>query len=536
MVRKYSVAGVVTTVFAIIITLMIVLYNFAPMWSAKWWIIDDHEIALFLGEDQKINFTEIVPTLLSSTEVGSPFVSVRFRPSYYTLRLVEAYLFGKNAEYYYRLKIAFAFVFFFLLLMTICFSIKKLTTALTPNPPLSLSSSSNSLFALLIASVATASIAVEEYWRDIFARNGAGEVYCAVGLWLYLVPYFFLWKNSSSSSSSSSNQWGWMWALLSTLGLLIACGSKENFLILLLPSMLLLYRLLRARKLGSALIHLIGVAGSLFIAFSVFIALTKTGSDVYGRSVTFSDRLTVLVKWVFHFKPIHLNLLLTLLLAFLSSLSLKKLSRFSKFCVIAQLFNFALFFSQVIFYNGLFPVNYRYDFPGKLTYTIGLWINLAQVYYLLLSFNKRWLISYFFFPGVLVGLLLTSSLKFARDNNTLAHFSLRTNIFTSSLEQLANKVKEAKMTTTPIILLRDSQKQEEVISLFRFFNYYGIHNPIKVINYPVSDEDLLTIEATRENCIKLYFVDHNALKSGVGDDKSFKCVNQFPIILNGDPL
>ena len=57
--------------------------------NAKMGMIDDHEVVSFLGPDKDIAVGEI-PQLLSKTEVGKWGEALRFRPVYYTLRIVES--------------------------------------------------------------------------------------------------------------------------------------------------------------------------------------------------------------------------------------------------------------------------------------------------------------------------------------------------------------------------------------------------------------------------------------------------------------
>jgi len=81
------------------------------------------------------------------------------------------------------------------------------------------------------------------------ARLGPQENYAAVGMALYILGYVntleLVHKKDKAAGSSIHN-----WILLVT-GAFIAMGSKENLLVLLVPSMILLIILYRKELLDS---------------------------------------------------------------------------------------------------------------------------------------------------------------------------------------------------------------------------------------------------------------------------------------------
>lgn len=83
------------TLFIILVSLFLGFYFLGDNLAAKFWIIDDHQIIEFLGSDFHLELSEI-PELLKSRIVNDFSKSVRVRPTYYTLRILETFLWGNN--------------------------------------------------------------------------------------------------------------------------------------------------------------------------------------------------------------------------------------------------------------------------------------------------------------------------------------------------------------------------------------------------------------------------------------------------------
>ena len=83
-----------------VLTLSITIYVMGrQIWEANWWLIDDHEIFLFLGHRNHLPFSELFSTMLAKTEVGT--WQGRYRPVYYFLRILETCLWGNNVHLWY---------------------------------------------------------------------------------------------------------------------------------------------------------------------------------------------------------------------------------------------------------------------------------------------------------------------------------------------------------------------------------------------------------------------------------------------------
>ena len=96
-VKVFKTIGLVLPVLVMILFGYFLLSN---NFKAGLGMIDDHEIAMFLGSDGKICVSEI-PSLLFSTEVGQFGKALRYRPSYYFLRILESLLWQDKAILWY---------------------------------------------------------------------------------------------------------------------------------------------------------------------------------------------------------------------------------------------------------------------------------------------------------------------------------------------------------------------------------------------------------------------------------------------------
>ncbi len=75
-------------------------YLIGNNFNAKLGMIDDHEIAMFLGSDGKVSVDEF-PKEILKTEIGQWGSYLRYRPSYYTLRVLETALWRDDARLWY---------------------------------------------------------------------------------------------------------------------------------------------------------------------------------------------------------------------------------------------------------------------------------------------------------------------------------------------------------------------------------------------------------------------------------------------------
>jgi hypothetical protein len=348
-----------------------------PQHHAGFWAIDDHELIEFytgtspnepapkpLSGSGNTAAIQDLPSQLMGTEVGAPGVSLRYRPVYYVLRLLEVDLWGGDPADYYRLRT----VMFGLLLASILWvgwiAIGPLGAALLV------------LFALNF-----------QMWGDVWCRLGTSEQYAAVGLALFLVGFGFqirsLFRRDTASWNGS--------AVLLSLGLIIAAGSKENFVFMAVPVFLTsaygLYR--RQIAAWAAGFVAVSLAFTCFVALAIARAAGRAGADVYGNAVSVSTRAQAPIVFLRQFArggkfdlltpfdsavTIGISLAVLLIMAGLCGALWLRLGPAERASVrrglgltgVINLLAIAWVTWEIIFYGGNWPSANHYDFPGLL--------------------------------------------------------------------------------------------------------------------------------------------------------------------------
>lgn len=257
---KTKLSLVLILIFSLVFSFLIFKENF----KAKWSMIDDHETAYFLGSDKKILFGEI-PKLLLKTEVGNYGKALRFRPSYYLVRIVESALWRDNPFLWYFAR--------FVILSIFVFSVTFLVSR---------------YFGLLSGIIFTLFIMTDKYWYDIWARLGPGEIYVVLGLSLYSLSLYKILNDKPKSL---------LFWLLFLLGGVLAIGSKENMVVLALPAIYLVLAhpwVIKENKSGLVYLSL-HILFSTFVFLGVFLAVKSSGQNVYGGEIEGSGLLQHLV-------------------------------------------------------------------------------------------------------------------------------------------------------------------------------------------------------------------------------------------------
>jgi hypothetical protein len=261
--RARSVVGVVAGLGVVLVVTLIYLYG--PMVSAKFGLIDDHQILSYFGTSKSVSIFDLPRILAAQTEVGSWGHTERFRPVYYTFRILETAWHGLNPAAWYLTRIAIVGA----VTAGLGFAAFRAVNAGTE-------SRARQLCSFGVAALTGILVVTLPAWSDIVMRLGPAETYVAPGLMLLCVGIGQAWIARSSS-------WGWV---LMAIGAVIVIGSKEDGLILL-PVIAAVY-LLRFPG-GRARITAI-VAGAIVLLFSAYVllgflpAVAASGSDVYRNS------------------------------------------------------------------------------------------------------------------------------------------------------------------------------------------------------------------------------------------------------------
>jgi hypothetical protein len=437
-----------------------------PNFSAQWGIIDDHQIMAFMGNDLKLTFREI-PARLMETEVGHPGTALRYRPAYYSAQLVETALWGNNPSIWYSFRVFLFGISFFIAWRLL-----------------------GRVFGTIIGVLSCLILISHSFWADIWTRLGPGETYCVAGVAFYILAFTKLWGNKRSRIDT-------LWWFILAFAAIIAMGSKENFLILLPVSAILVYHARTQNRLSklSILINLVLFSFGLFVAAAIIIALKKNGADIYANSVEPIKRFQLFISGISPLWQWKIQLPLLLSLIFLRIAAIfKKQYPDGNIASIAhrefkQLFwietgLLLLWYSQFFFYNGAWPKGTRYDFPGVLASDLAYIfvayspLRILQLIITYSKFNSAPQVLHVLFVGILVLLIVTSGIK---EFKLIHKASLKnrntTQAFTQSFLRIVGEVKKSPNS----LIIFDSHNcwdKEPIFSLRSFLSAYGVKNPL----------------------------------------------------------
>ena len=260
--------------FLVISAIISAFISFRYGLKIKFGPIDDHEIFRFLGSKQEIKLLDIPNILWSKTEIGTWGKTARYRPSYYTIRVLETKIFGANPTLWYGLRlISVALVSYVLT------SVALQLAGLKRKP--------------LIAACGVISILTVlslNSWTEVILRLGPSEFYLVVGYALFL---YFLLLNIQKPSFSLY--------LALFVSLIVVVGSKENGIALLLPFLLLTVYLLQQKVLSRSTASILGflaVVYSAFVFLGPLIFIKTSGADVYGNKRSISESMKLGLDYI----------------------------------------------------------------------------------------------------------------------------------------------------------------------------------------------------------------------------------------------
>ena len=155
------------------------------------------------------------------------------------------------------------------------------------------------------------------------------------------------------------------------LGGIICIGSKENFLLLFIPSIYLVYKAIKTKEPELFLSALGNILLALYVGISILTAVTHSGTDIYSNPVSPMIRIEKIIGALGAAQNLTRLLILIGITMILSAISLnqnapweqRKSVLWAQFWLI--IFNI-IYLSQLFFYDGVWPTDYRYDFPGLL--------------------------------------------------------------------------------------------------------------------------------------------------------------------------
>lgn len=400
--------------------------------SAKLGMIDDHEIAMFLGNDGKVKLTEIPQTILQMTEVGKWGSYLRYRPSYYTLRVIETSLWGDNATLWYLSR--------YVMLVISMYLGWKIISKYFPEVV-------SYLFVFYVMTM--------PFWPDLLTRLGPSEIYTIPALLLFV--YGLLTDR--------------LWMIF--VGYIVCVGGKENFLFLF-PFVLLwagykIYTKKFTKKTLLALLAMVGYTG--LIVSAIIVATAKAGTDVYGTQISYRYRVTKFfldIPTIIKSRYMIPALLVMGVAPFTKSKPWKHL--------LLMLSIIFVIFTQYVFYINQLPTNSRYDFPVMLLFPIFDLVAIKLVLQLL-SKKRSYPVAKILIYG-LIG-IGCSAYVFHR-GFTLIHIASAKVVVSSSefhqqIETVTNILKDNPSVTVDFVSER-SGDFEPIVSVERYLTARSITN------------------------------------------------------------
>jgi hypothetical protein len=457
----------------LLIALTFVGALFGPNLKAQFGLLDDHEI---LGYVQKAAgdfryFFEFI----GSSEVGNFGHSVRFRPGYYTIYVTEALVWGANPFLWY--------LFRFLMCATFVFACLKVVSR---------------YYGLATAVLFVALMFSYTYWTDVWSRLGPGESYCAFGWALFSLGFIELISKTPPKRE-------WPYSLLILFGVLIGAGGKENFLLLLLPVLILGWVRYRRNTLsaGLFLMLVLSVAYIAMITVELLMAFSEGRPDAHVEAVDVGSRLRTLKKMAslpafYHSLAAFAFGAFAWLLSYRSPRIEPLRSSILAFAIIG-LCGLFLIFTQLIFYHGDWPANVRFDFPGMMTTPL---IVIATASLATGFIRLFWPRTPRFVIPLLIALVYGSTL--ARGLKEVRAGSIRNEQLTESIKtkiDLIAKALKADPKAALVLETYDAYNYEYIVSIQKHLRFYGVENPIavRIHGYNVKDQpsELLKILAAR---------------------------------------
>ncbi len=438
------------------------LYSWLPLLGARWSIIDDHEIVATIGIRDRLPLSEI-PAALGRAEIGNPGIAIRFRPSYYSLRFLEAASWGKQPHIWYVARIVIS-VFFALVLTAVCLRLG--------GPILT--------FGFLFFELS------RPYWSDIFARLGPAETYAVFGVSLIMLGFIVATKKG----------WRSLPCIFVALGVVIAAGSKENFIILAALPLWLVFSPTVRLSLGLKSIFGIVLAYLGWISITVVRRLQHAGHDVYANPISIESRFGLLHSLITRSDVLAwLSVCLLLLVLVhtwkvrdeLKEFLLKGLNAY----IWAMVVLLAVFASQYVFYYGVWPAGAvpRYMFPGMLAKHFAIFLLFIVV-------TKIISIKPFRLRGVVWVVYLMASLYVLKlsvqdfNANRTASKEMVTNSisFTTRLNEALDFLR-AHPSAGLILSSNNVLDYEPLFSIERFVRASGLTNPVALKLNGYSSED-----------------------------------------------
>lgn len=439
-------------------------------YQANWGLIDDHEIFRFLGPSLHLPLSEVWSTLLAKTEVGT--LQGRFRPGYYTFKLIETSLWGANVHLWYLVRtIGFA-----IFLSSIWWSMRRFA-------------------GIWLSGVLTAYISLLPLWADVWSRLGPSEIYGAVCIGIMVFAAYFIFFSDNYRTRNVSG-------IALTLATIALIGMKETF-IPIAGGTGAVFLLAGVRKKLSLLVitilMLLVTASLAGIVVIVRKQVLVSGADFYAKTIElwpvlqFAGKgfLSAIVRtsWLF-----VIPILLFGVLHLIPSKPLGNWITDSSVALGAYGFLVGTYAVQCALYRSAFPLHLRYDFPAMLLVPLTGCVLACYVFYTSRPFFSERATNYAQLATAVVIVFCFALGSAWLDSGRALSAAIQSNIETTNrfYHELSLALRAAeKSPESPIILeAYGPGAYEAVFSLSIYLPTMGARNPISVRLHP--DEKVKT--------------------------------------------
>lgn len=462
--RELAILHVVAAGFAVVMA----AYVLGPVHHNALALTDDHEIALWVGARDRLPATEWLRVFLS-TEVTNPG-AIRFRPVYYAVRILEAVLFGKDPALWYASRATMLAAGVYLLVFSVLRWVARTAAERT------------------VALAGLVVVLSRIYWAEIYGRLGPGEAYGIVGVALALPGFLALLVERDR------RPWAY-W--IAVVGSLVAAGSKENLLLLLVPLAIVAIRDRRAAPASGRVALALGLLLLVGDALWVLRIASLAGADIYGNSTSVASRAAVLAAFFARpeaqrFGGAGLALaaaLVVLRLAVRRPLGaaprqLAALAAVLLVCTAAAL-------TQFVFYAGKLPMRGHYDFPYLLFFDAALVFGVVVATRLVSTATAR----VPFASAVHVGLAVVAAVLIVRAVNrplkeVREHACLARQSNLAFEERFARALDtiQAEGARGVVLYTHRGWAWEQVLAVSRHLTARGVQVPVHVVLAPDAAE------------------------------------------------
>ena len=409
---------------------------FIPVFPLEFWLIDDHEIALYLSALQEGGWLGFWNQWLKTPDFylyDPSLIIIRFRPVYYFLRAAETLAWQDNVFMWSFTRATIAYIF-----AVSIFRISR--TALPPAASITLALSS------LCA----------PWVPDVLFRIGPSEAYAV----LFVAVLVF-----SLTPQNRGIHW-----LVVVICVALLIGVKENFFVLLPLGLYGVFLLARERRIFVATLALCFVIFSIGCVFiTAYKLYYSSGLDVYGQAIG-GGRLSRAIMELFTTTSGWASLLI---LALSIHLIYRRMpAKLHQNVMIFSMLISTILFVNVFFYSGVPDIRGRYAFPY---WPLLLGVFGAVCFWVSLSPSTTFFVKKRYLPGLILALVVPVLVLMMIRNISVGY---RYTAATKNTDLAISQIIKKSSSIDEVIVVTSGPYLEPAVSLSRFLRFRGLTKPL----------------------------------------------------------